>query len=974
MRRLPVTPPSEPVISAPSTAASRRLVCPWPLASFRHFAQRLFCVGCITFLVLQWNLSPAVERIKRSSVITPSRAGSIAIAGAAQVPNDQQQPSSTPAAMVPSSTTDLSSSATTVILEYESLSVLTKQLRALVQQTLPAESIWVVSSCDPDSDGGDAAREHIASHSQAPSAIHLISVAHVLGDAGGNGASAKRPAGAANASVTADAASPNGAASAGRLVRFQLALQAPSRHVLVLDPSVTIPPRLLELLVHAAQLPDAHGVLGVAGWTAFAREEGTDETGGGAISRISTVDVLRGAWFLQVLWVPLLFREFRPAYSTRDPPFGSMAEGGEAWVSQMLWRHGDLPSMALPAIDASGGLVPQPTTAQEEAWRRVLREGVRRGDIPKPRAGSDSEHVHSDKAARIRPVVLLVVDSLLTARRLSGLYRALRADASHYDPRLVLAPRLQEQGGCEAVAVAMKGASASRMPDCSRAETAYSMRGNLAATPRRGYASGVDAATSRQTRRGVGGDTDGAGLAVSETAAATERAAACGALMIELESILLASSPTFVVLPSTPRGEHESVGGGDGGCSNGYFPQGADGAAAANDAATLEEAVRTATEVMGIVVVQPPIEQLDMLEFVSILPPSAMLRWQDPSIDVAVITHRRPQSLRRLLSSLRCSHYLGDRVDATFSLEAGGDKQTVDLARQWVWPHGTHRSFRREAEGGLVTAVVESWYPSTRHSYGLMLEDDIEVSPFFYVYLKALLLRHVYAVAEDADGGRSRGHDGGGAATTLASLLGVSLYTPRLVELTMPRRHIQLFTDLDESNGGGTPHLFAQQLPCSWGQLFFSNPWITFRKYMAQRLQKSYAEVLIPRSACCPGWSTSWKKFLIELSYLRGYVVLYPNFFNQTAFSTNHLEPGEHIGGKANKLKHKPIDFTVPLVDDFATLRAMWTNAVGQISELTPLERLPTLDLFSERTPQHLIVARGAKKLAEHPEITFRDA
>ena len=40
------------------------------------------------------------------------------------------------------------------------------------------------------------------------------------------------------------------------------------------------------------------------------------------------------------------------------------------------------------------------------------------------------------------------------------------------------------------------------------------------------------------------------------------------------------------------------------------------------------------------------------------------------------------------------------------------------------------------------------------------------------------------------------------------------------------------------------------------------------------------------------GWKTSWKKFLIELAYLKGLVVLYPNFPNQSSFSTNHLEAG----------------------------------------------------------------------------------
>ena len=35
----------------------------------------------------------------------------------------------------------------------------------------------------------------------------------------------------------------------------------------------------------------------------------------------------------------------------------------------------------------------------------------------------------------------------------------------------------------------------------------------------------------------------------------------------------------------------------------------------------------------------------------------------------------------------------------------------------------------RAAKGGLVAAVAEAWTPDGYHSHGLLLEDDIEVSP-----------------------------------------------------------------------------------------------------------------------------------------------------------------------------------------------------------------------------------------------------
>lgn len=54
------------------------------------------------------------------------------------------------------------------------------------------------------------------------------------------------------------------------------------------------------------------------------------------------------------------------------------------------------------------------------------------------------------------------------------------------------------------------------------------------------------------------------------------------------------------------------------------------------------------------------------------------------------------------------------------------------------------------------------------------------------------------------------------------------------------------------------------------------------------------SDVVIPKSRSNV-WRQSWKKFFIELVYRHGLVMLYPNFKNQSSFSTNHLEAGTHI-------------------------------------------------------------------------------
>ena len=97
--------------------------------------------------------------------------------------------------------------------------------------------------------------------------------------------------------------------------------------------------------------------------------------------------------------------------------------------------------------------------------------------------------------------------------------------------------------------------------------------------------------------------------------------------------------------------------------------------------------------------------------------------------------------------------------------------------------------------------------------------------------------------------------------------------------------------------------------------------------------------------------------------------MLYPNFDNQSSLSTNHLEAGEHVGGKANRLKHKPIDFTVPLLGAAAELRVLWTDEQGAVAPTSPLVTLPTLGLFSQRASLGALAEQGAAARASRAKV-----
>ena len=119
-----------------------------------------------------------------------------------------------------------------------------------------------------------------------------------------------------------------------------------------------------------------------------------------------------------------------------------------------------------------------------------------------------------------------------------------------------------------------------------------------------------------------------------------------------------------------------------------------------------------------------------------------IIDWNIPSVQISIITNNRPHSLLRLLRSLENARYFGDTLDLRLNMEESADPITKQLAADLRWEHGTVFLHHRIAHGGLLTAVLESWYPRSNDSYGLILEDDIEVSPLFYAWLKLALLRY----------------------------------------------------------------------------------------------------------------------------------------------------------------------------------------------------------------------------------------
>ncbi|KAJ7001977.1 hypothetical protein NC653_012142 [Populus alba x Populus x berolinensis] len=351
----------------------------------------------------------------------------------------------------------------------------------------------------------------------------------------------------------------------------------------------------------------------------------------------------------------------------------------------------------------------------------------------------------------------------------------------------------------------------------------------------------------------------------------------------------------------------------------------------------VKKALKMATEtnVNGTAMVLLPRPSISKVLWMADLRSTALPNWNKMRISVNIITQNRAPSLTRLLESLSNAYYLGDEIPISFNMDSKVDEETIRLVNSFDWPHGPKTLRRRIIQGGLIRAVSESWFPSDDDDYGLLLEDDIEVSPFYYLWMKYALLAYHYD-----------------PQVSLPELSSISLYTPRLVEVVKERPKWNA-TEFFKGIHPNTPYL--HQLPCSWGAMFFPKQWREFYVYMNMRFTEDAKAnpVQIPKSRT-NGWQASWKKFLIDMMYLRGYVSLYPNFPNQASFSTNHMEPGTHISAKDNVVKHDKTDFEVPLLkEDFTFLLPE--------GKLPPASKLPSLNLFNQPVSLKGLKAAGAK-------------
>lgn len=207
-----------------------------------------------------------------------------------------------------------------------------------------------------------------------------------------------------------------------------------------------------------------------------------------------------------------------------------------------------------------------------------------------------------------------------------------------------------------------------------------------------------------------------------------------------------------------------------------------------------------------------------------------------------------------------------------------------------------------------------------------------------------------------------------------STMFGISLYQQKNLELRPEGRHrfaARTTFSLASLHSVNTPYL--SQIPCSWGAVYFPEHWRQFHDYLTVRLSGKYPPLSLD-SIVAPGlrsnkWTKSWKKYFIEMAFLRGYLMLYPNYEGYVSLSTNHLEVGSHVKdvppevyAQKQKLFRHPLMRLPSSQPGVPTSSGLLQLPSGT---LPPWDSLPVLDLLGLRSTEDILFRRGQRRIRE---------
>ncbi|PWA04886.1 glycosyltransferase [Flavobacterium psychrotolerans] len=230
---------------------------------------------------------------------------------------------------------------------------------------------------------------------------------------------------------------------------------------------------------------------------------------------------------------------------------------------------------------------------------------------------------------------------------------------------------------------------------------------------------------------------------------------------------------------------------------------------------------------------------------------------------IVIAAYNRKHSLKRLLDSLAKSIYQSE-VTLVISIDKSNNEDVLDIANSFEWNNGEKVILKHNQNLGLKKHILECGNLTKTYGSIILLEDDLYVSPFFYIY--ALDALQYYS--------------------TDTNIAGISLYAHSFnVHAKLP------FTPVKEDSS-----VFFMQLPSSWGQAWTIEQWNNFTLWFnSDKNNNNYQTSAIPTNIA--SWPTSsWLKIFTKYIIENNKYFAYP----YVSLTTNFGDAGVNFGRKSS--------------------------------------------------------------------------
>jgi hypothetical protein len=222
---------------------------------------------------------------------------------------------------------------------------------------------------------------------------------------------------------------------------------------------------------------------------------------------------------------------------------------------------------------------------------------------------------------------------------------------------------------------------------------------------------------------------------------------------------------------------------------------------------------------------------------------------------IVVLAFNRRKSLGRLLESIAAAVY-PERVKLYISLECGASNDVVAMARSFEAKSLDVHVISHQFRMGLRKHVIQCGELAIEHGGVIVLEDDLSVDRYFYLYTMEALSYY----------------------SSDAGVAGIALYSYENNEYAgLPFRPMR--------NGYTT---YPMQVPCSSGQCWSANQWKSFKEWYASATNEELQAIEALPDDVKKWPESSWKKYFAAYLVLQNKHFIYP----YESYSTNCSDPG----------------------------------------------------------------------------------